>query len=661
MREKTCSTLKRNPVLMPLFAGIMLCSGVFAQNWAENTVIFNPSGVPSLPFSQPRFADLDGDGDLDLIIGSISSVPHYMTNIGTSTSPKFMHVENIFENVSSLDAEMAIFYDIDNDGDLDMICGGHNGLNLYRNIGNVYYSVFEKVDNYFSGIDASRYPIPDMADVNNNGKPDLVLGFSEDGTVKVYYNIGSDSVAVFSESNSITLGDVGLYAYPVFCDPDHDGDFDILVGRDGMGLIYYQNIGTPENPNWQQNTSVFAGLATEGYFNSPVLADISGDGKQDLIYGTANGPLTYYRNTGTLSSPTWTKNTSLFGGIIDVGGASTPFFYDFDGDGDLDMISGSQMGDIKYYENVGTAQNPAWKGSHTYFANLKHSIYSSVSLGDINGNGLPDALVGDLSGNIYLHENTGTGFQKASNALIIDNIGGWASPLFIDMDKDGDLDIVAGNEDGDLFYYENQGTPTQPMWTEIRGYFSGINVRSCAVPALADLDFDGDYDLVTGNSWRQIQYFENQSGVWVEDTTMVAGIVGGQNCSPAFADLDGDGDRDLILGNYDGTFAYYENLQPVVAISEKPVLPAVFELNNYPNPFNPFTLISYYVPENGEITLEMYDLSGKHLKVLSEGQRDAGYYRLHLHAEADMASGIYLLHLRSNGNTVASKKITLLK
>ena len=44
---------------------------------------------------------------------------------------------------------------------------------------------------------------------------------------------------------------------------------------------------------------------------------------------------------------------------VDVGGASTPFLFDFDDDGDLDLVSGSQMGDIKYYQNVGSASAPA--------------------------------------------------------------------------------------------------------------------------------------------------------------------------------------------------------------------------------------------------------------------------------------------------------------
>ena len=104
----------------------------------------------------------------------------------------------------------------------------------------------------------------------------------------------------------------------------------------------------------------FDGSETSTYWNSPCLVDLNGDGRPDLIYGTSAGPLQYYVNGGPPADPVWTANTSLFGGVLDVGAASSPFFFDFDADGDLDLVSGSQLGDIKYYENVGTNAAPAW-------------------------------------------------------------------------------------------------------------------------------------------------------------------------------------------------------------------------------------------------------------------------------------------------------------
>jgi len=639
---------------------IILFSFALGDDWRLNPGMFNPSGVPSLPFSQPRFADLDADGDQDMILGSTAGKPVYLTNTGTSTSPQFTYIEDLFPSVSELDAEVAVAYDLDADGDLDLITGGYTGLQLYRNTGNPVIANFEKIDGFFGSITAGSNPIADLGDIDNDGDLDLLIGYSEDGTVKLYTNTGSDTAAVFSESSVITLGDIGLYAYPVFCDPDNDGDLDILCGRDGHNFTYYKNNGSATSGNWQENTTVFYGLGGDSYFNSPAIVDINGDGKQDLIYGNYAGPLTYYRNSGTTSAPSWTKNTSLFGGVIDVGGASSPMFVDKDNDGDLDMISGTTMGDIKYYRNDGSST----AATFTYvsqLASLKHSIYSSVTMADVNGDGNLDALVGDLSGNIYYHIGNATGFQPASSSIPLQDIGDWAAPLFIDMDKDGDMDIVAGNGEGYLVYLENQGTAVSPLWTEIFNYFDSLDVGSNCVPAFADLDFDGDYDLLAGEGFRDVHYYENVDGDWIEDTSMVSGITAGQNATPAFADLDGDGDQDLILGNYDGTFDFYENLREVVEIEPMVDIPDNFDLKAYPNPFNPSAALSFQLSAFSRVELSIFDLRGKKIATLLNDTRSAGNHVVNYSSDDAMSTGIYLLRLMVDGQIADTKKITLLK
>ncbi|HPS38630.1 MAG TPA: FG-GAP-like repeat-containing protein [Candidatus Cloacimonadota bacterium] len=550
--------MKRSVYVLIVCFGVQILSGL---PWEQDNSVFNPSGIPSLTFSQPRFADLDNDGDKDFLLGNTNIGPLFIKNIGSANAPDFMVSSGVTEGISSLDAELAVCVDMDADGDLDLVSGGYTGLNFFRNDGSVSVPEFVEVPGYFSGLMVGENPVPDLADVDNDGDNDLVVGLSESGAVLLYTNIGSAIAGQFSQSQMLNLGDVGLYAYPIFCDLDSDGDQDILAGRDSHGFIYYQNIGSSSAGNWQAEDTNFQGLGMQTYWNSPDLVDLNNDGKYDLVFGTASGPLMYYVNTGTAAAPVWQANTSLFGGVLDVGGASSPVFYDFDGDGDLDLISGSQMGDIKYFENTGTPYSPAWAENNSYFSSIDHSIYAAVAIGDVNRDNLPDAIIGDLSGHLYYHRNTGMGFTLESVYLTDAALGGWSVPRLVDIDADGDLDIVAGNEAGNLVLFENTGTPRDPAWTGITGYFGGIDVGSNCSQAFGDIDGDGDYDFVAGNIGGNLACYLRQGFSWEPNSVIFSGISTDQNAAPALADLDHDGDLDLILGDYDGTFSYYRNLQ----------------------------------------------------------------------------------------------------
>ncbi|MCD4731043.1 MAG: VCBS repeat-containing protein, partial [Bacteroidales bacterium] len=239
---------------------LLIVQTVYGQPWTQNDAIFNPSGVPSLPFSQPRFADLDGDGDVDMILGSVGENLFYMENTGGPTSPAFIPGDDVFENVPQLDGEMGVCVDMDADGDPDLVCGGFTGLNLYMNTGNATNPVFEKVAGFFDGLEVGQNPIPDLADVDGDDDLDMVVGLSESGLVKLYTNFGSPAAAVYSEVSMVEIGDVGLYAYPNLKDLDGDLDQDLLVGRDSYGFVYYKNTGNPNVASWEEDPAVFEGL-----------------------------------------------------------------------------------------------------------------------------------------------------------------------------------------------------------------------------------------------------------------------------------------------------------------------------------------------------------------------------------------------------------------
>jgi hypothetical protein len=635
-----------------------------AQNWEADDAIFNPSGIPSLPFSQPRLADLDGDDDFDLILGSIDDAPLYFENIGSAGSPAFARGGDILAPIDPLDAEMAVAGDLDGDDDLDLVTGGFLGLQLFANVGDVHSPAFERVVGFFAGLQVGTNPVPTLADLDDDSDLDLLVGLSESGQLKYYPNQGSPTAAVFTEASAAIWFDVGLFAYPWFADLDGDLDFDLLAGRDEHGFRFYRNIGDPMAWSWENDDAVFAGLAGATYWNSPCLVDLTGDDRLDLVYGTYAGPLQYFVNTGSLEVPVWTPDTSLFGGVLDVGGASSPFFHDFDGDEDLDLVSGSQLGDIKYYENTGTVAAPAWNADHAYFASIDHSIYSAITLGDVDDDGLADAVVGDLNGHLFFHPNNGSGFDYDDTVFVGVNLGGWSVPRFVDMDGDLDLDLVAGNEAGQLTYLENQGTVAAPAWVVIPGYFGGLDVGSNCSLTLGDYDHDDDQDLITGNLSHQVRYFAHVGGAWVEDASVLAGITAGQNAAPALADLDGDGDLDLTLGNYTGTFNYYRNTSATTAVPSGGVVAGRLALSASPNPFNPVTNLHFRLNAPSAVSLVVYDLVGRRVRTLAEGNLPAGVHDFRWdgrnEAGAPLGSGMYFGRLHA-GREVRTTKLLLLK
>jgi hypothetical protein len=396
---------------------------------------------------------------------------------------------------------------------------------------------------------------------------------------------------------------------------------------------------------------VFAGLGGSTYWNSPCLVDLNGNGLADLIFGTSAGPLQYFVNGGPPTNPVWTANTSLFGGVLDVGAASSPFFFDFDADGDLDLVSGSQLGDIKYYENIGTAAAPAWRAAHGYFAAIDHSIYSAIALGELDGDDLPDAVVGDLSGALFYHHNNGSGFDYDAGVFAGINLGGWSVPRLVDMEGDGDLDLVAGNEAGQLRYFRNVGAGSM-AWQEVTGFFGTIDIGSNCSPTLGDYDRDGDIDLLTGDLSHELQFFRHVGAGWQEDPSVVAGLTVGQNAAPAFADLDGDGDLDLAVGNYSGTFNYFENIGPATsapgdgACDTRPI-----RLQASPNPFRSSVTLTFSLPEPALVELSIFDATGRRIRQLLRGNEAAGPHAIDWNraaaADPGFPSGVYFCRLRA--------------
>ncbi|KAH8076346.1 DNA-directed 5'-3' RNA polymerase [Aureococcus anophagefferens] len=263
--------------------------------------------------------------------------------------------------------------------------------------------------------------------------------------------------------------------------------------------------------------SPFDGIDVGGDSAPALLADLDGDGDLDLVVGEKYGTLYYYENVGSAASPIYvpvTGSANPFHGI-DVGIFSKPALADVDGDGDLDLVVGEEYGALYYYENVGNAVSPSY-AAVTDSARAPSTASTSVTTARPRS---PTSTATATSTSSWANtsapsatENVGSAASPSYAAVTgsaspFDGIddGYYGRRAFADVDGDGDLDLVVGESFGVLFYYENVGSAASPSYEAVTGTanpFDGIDVGYHSMPALADLDGDGDLDLVVGEWTR---------------------------------------------------------------------------------------------------------------------------------------------------------------
>ena len=670
-----------------LFLSITTIS--YSQFWTKIDSVFSPFGVTAQNFSAPDYCDLDGDGDLDLIIGSLSADRiEYFANKGTLKVPFFRRDTNMFASIYAqgyqyTNSDYVATVDLDRDGDFDLVIGGFNGLYLYWNTGDSTEAIWRQDTSLFSVINTliGSDPKPAFADLDGDGDNDLVVGIGESlfagptpGISLAFRNIGTATAPNFTADNSLIAGipDIGLNAYPVFKDWDNDGDFDLVMGRDLQTMLYYKNTGTINVPVWTSTSGIVSVLETATYWKNPALCDLDGDGDYDLTYGTSDGKILYYQNIGTNIAPQLQLNTNYFQMIRTDGNASTVSLGDFDKDGDLDLVSGDWLGKFQYFRNDGNATHPDFKKSTTSFSSLDAGSYSSPTFVDIDKDGDLDIVSGELLGTILCYiNNNGTFLQNSAIFAGID-VGYRSAPALADIDNDGNIDMLVGAEDAaKLTFYINTGNN---VFVAENGFIDGITASRDAHPAFVDLDKDGDFDLAIGISGGMIYYYENtgstSSPVWKRNDLLFEKISVPQDATPAFADFDGDGKYDLIVGEYSGNFSFYKNLVPLLVQKQRPFIPAVSSLQqNFPNPFNPTTTITFCVGENRDqftekgnsirTSLYIFDLLGRRIADLVDERLDAGTYSATWDA-VNVPSGIYFYRLQY-GNYSETKRMVMLK
>ncbi|MGK7927961.1 MAG: trypsin-like serine protease [Spirulina sp.] len=253
-------------------------------------------------------------------------------------------------------------------------------------------------------------------------------------------------------------------------------------------------------------------------FSHPVLVDINGDGKLDVFVGKGNGNLDFLENIGTPTKPVFAPPQTNPFNLAGVGQDSAPTFVDIDGDGDFDAFVGNSVGNVLFFENQGTATTPDFRAPQTNPFNWQNAgTYAAPVFADLDGDGDFDVLVGTALGEIYYLKNLGTpqapNFdQPLLNPFGLQGFGGFSAPSVADIDADGDLDLLVGRNQPGPVYFNNIGNATNPDFIPVFGLPDPFRVHSTgffSTPTFGDIDGDKDLDLFLGNDRGTITYLEN--------------------------------------------------------------------------------------------------------------------------------------------------------
>ncbi|AFH48795.1 PKD repeat protein [Ignavibacterium album JCM 16511] len=448
-------------------------------------------------------------------------------------------------------------------------------------------------NNIFSG--GLNNPEIQFVDIDADDDSDLFV-LNSDGTFDFYLNKGNRVQPNFELQPSPPTGLI-LKDWFYFVDIDEDNDFDYFTSN-GSVVSFYENIGNELLPNFILNSDTLKDVNGQIIYaefgSNPLLADIDSDGDYDFFFGNTAGTVTFYENIGTPQQFIFNFVTNFWQNILIIGtaknsenkhGASSLEFFDYENDGDLDLLWGDFFSNSLYFlKNNGNPFAPEMQLISKVFPINQDSVntqgFNMPRVVDIDGDSDLDLFVSVLydptvKQSLMFYENIGN--QNSPNYFKVSedycntfDVGNNSHSVFIDINSDGDNDLFVGslnNPLGTIWYFENTGNSSQPQFQLVTKQFSGINKDLSVVPAFGDIDGDGDFDLFVGKFDGTIEFYLNtgdrfnynfvSQGILRDNISSVIDI--GTSSTPFLFDFDSDNDLDLICGAFNGKLYYYKN------------------------------------------------------------------------------------------------------
>ena len=488
---------------------------------------------------------------------------------------------------------------------------------------------------------------------------------------------------------------------PIIADLDNNNTNDVFYGSDNGGVYGFMVEGL----------SMFGfPFSTDGDVrSSPAVADLENDGSNEIMFGSNDGTL-YVLNSYGVEVIAYQQSGMING---------SPCVIDLDQDGDREIIFVSYNGT----NSDGEVHAIHHDGSEVdgFPVDLDERMMAGPAAGDLDGDGYPEIVVCTWGENIYSIGYDGSiksGFPFESTKRFN------APATLVDLDGDSDLEIIAGNDDGLLHVLHHDGTEMASydvgddirggisvadlnddgsyellftgyddmihVWNpvdgaELEGWPVDMESNSLTEPVTADLDNDGDLELVTARKSGMAYVFHHDATLY---NNFPASLGGDIESSPAIGDIDGDGDFELVFGTTGGLKVidikedmgervswklHRGNLERTGSLGmtlvsndyEEGLTPSEFYVSaNYPNPFNPSTMIDIETVEAGDLMVSVFDAKGRMVNNLVNSYLEAGRYSLKWNgmdaSGASMPTGVYFIRVQS-GLDMHTQKMILMK
>jgi hypothetical protein len=379
-----------------------------------------------------------------------------------------------------------------------------------------------------------------IGDIDGDGKPDLVLANDYDATIWIYRNIGSNgnlAAASFAAPVILSAGPVGSFpdnlVQLVLADLDGDGRLDIVTENEETGMVnVFQNLSSPGS----LTTSSFGPRIDLPVGSQPVsvaVGDMDGDGKPDIIAANfGSGTLSILRNLSTgglLTSNSFAAAMSLSA----PGNPSQVLAQDLDGDGKADLV----VANYNTSSGISIFRNTSTPGTFSFASRVDLSTPSSaevaIAIGDIDGDGNQDVVVGSYNtANFSVYRNIGSPGSVS--------VGSFAAPVTFatgpdiprggialgDIDGDGKLDLaVVGQYSSSMYLYRNLSTPGSFTSSSLASPVTFASGNNPATVVIGDLDGDGRPDIVMANT------FGNNLTLW-QNVVPSQAITPPPSCTP---------------------------------------------------------------------------------------------------------------------------------